>query len=126
MKGFTLIETIMAILVLSIAFLGLVAVVIGVFTNATHDEAMTIATMLAKGEMERVMGLSFANVDDENEDSPVAFTGNFSNYSWEVIVSAVPVAIASDPTMTNYKQVEAMVTNAIAGDINLKTIVTNY
>jgi len=116
----------MAILVLSIAFLGLVAVVIGVFTNATHDEAMTIATMLAKGEMERVMGLSFANVDDENEDSPVAFTGNFSNYSWEVIVSAVPVAIASDPTMTNYKQVEAMVTNAIAGDINLKTIVTNY
>lgn len=125
MKGFTLIETIIAIMVIGVAFLGLVAVFTGVFTNAARDEVMSIATMLAKGETERVSGLSFANVADENRDSPVAFTGNFTNYSWQVRVDAVPVAIASDPTMANYKQVEARITNAIIGDVSLKTIVTN-
>ncbi len=126
MKGFTLIETIIAIVVIGIAFLGLLAVVTGVFTNATHDEVMAIATMLAKGEMERVSGLTFLNVVDENRDAPASFTGNFSNYSWQVRVDAVPAAIATDPGMTNYKQVEARITNVIAGDLSLKTIVTNY
>ncbi len=126
MKGFTLIETVIAIVVIGIAFLGLVAVFTGVFTNALHDEAMSVATILTKGEMERVTGLSYADVADENRDSPADYTGNFSSYSWQVRVDAVPVAIASDPTMTNYKQVEVRVTNAIVGDVNLKTIVTNY
>ncbi len=126
MKGFTLIETIISILIIGIAFLGLVAVVIGVFTNATRDETMAITTSLAKGEMERMLGLDFASVADENRDAAEAFSGNFSNYSWQVRVDAVPIAIADDATMTNYKQIEVRVTNAIVGDINLKTIVTNY
>ena len=126
MKGFTLIETIIAIVVIGIAFLGLVSVVTGVFTNAMHDEVMGIATMLAKGEMERVSGLTFANVVDENRDAPASFTGNFSNYSWQVRVDAVPAAIATDPGMTNYKQVEARITSVIAGDLSLKMIATNY
>ena len=126
MKGFTLIETVMSIVVIGIAFLGLLAVVTAVFTNAAHDEVMTIATELAKGEMERVTNLAFANVVDENRDSPAAFSGNFSNYSWQVRVDAVPTAIATDPTMANYKQVEVRITNAIVGDVSLKTIVTNY
>lgn len=126
MNGFTLIETIISILIIGIAFLGLVAVVTGVFTNATHDEAMATATLLAKQEMERVSGLGFANVVDENRDSAVAYGGNFSNYSWQVRVDAAPIAIADDATMTNYKQIETRITNAIVGDVSLKTIVTNY
>ncbi|MEK6733474.1 MAG: type II secretion system protein [Candidatus Omnitrophota bacterium] len=125
-KGFTLIETIISIVVIGIAFLGLLAVFTGVYTNAVYDDAMTIATMLAKGEMERVIGLGFAGVSDQNRDSPLAFSGNFSSYSWQIRVDAVPIAIADDPTMTNYKQVEARVTNSITGSVSLKTIVTNY
>ena len=125
MKGFTLIETIMSIVIIGIAFLGLVAVFTGVFTNAVRDEVMTVSTMLAKGEMERVMRLDFSDVDDENRDSPANFGGDFTNYSWQVRVDAVPTSIATDPSMTNYKQVEARVTNAMVGDISLKTIVTN-
>lgn len=125
-KGFTLIETIISIVVIGIAFLGLLAVFTGVYTNAVYDDAMTITTMLAKGEMERAIGLGFASVSDQNRDSPLAFSGNFSNYSWQIRVDAVPIAIADDATMTNYKQVEARVTNAIAGSVSLKTIVTNY
>ena len=125
-QGFTLIETIISIVVIGIAFMGLLSLFTAVYTNAVRDEVMTIATMLAKGEIERVKGLSFANVSNENRDSPVSFGGNFSNYSWQVRVDAVPVDIASDGGMTNYKQVEMRVSNNMIGYISLKTIVTNY
>jgi len=126
MKGFTLIETVISIVVIGIISLGLVAVLTGVFTNAVRDEAMTVATMLAKGEMERVTRLDFVDVVDENRDDPENFGGNFSNYSWQVRVDAVPEDIAEDAEMENYKQVEVRVTNTMIGDISLKTIVTNY
>ncbi|MDO8603297.1 MAG: type II secretion system protein [Candidatus Omnitrophota bacterium] len=126
MKGFTLIETIISVVVIGVAFLGLLAVFTGVYTNAIYDEAMTAATMLAKAEMERAIGLGFAGVSDQNRDSPAAFSGNFSNYSWQIRVDAVPIAIADDPAMTNYKQIEARVAHAMVGNVSLKTIVTNY
>jgi len=125
MRGFTLVETTIGIVVLGIIALGLFATFTGVFTNAVRDEVVTIATSLAKGELERVARLSFASVVDQNRDSPVSFGENFTNYSWQIRVDAVPVAIASDAGMAQYKQVEARVTNPMVGDISLKTIVTN-
>jgi len=125
MRGFTLVETIIGIVVLGIIALGLFATFTGVFTNAVRDEVVTIATSLAKGELERVARLSFASVVDQNRGSPVSFGGNFTNYSWQIRVDAVPVAIANDAGMAQYKQVEARVTNPMVGDISLKTIVTN-
>lgn len=124
-NGFTLIETVIGIVVVGIISLGLLAVFTGVFTNAVRDEALTVAASLAKGELERVTRLSYASVVDQNRDSPASFTGNFTNYSWQIRVDPVPVAIANDPGMANYKQVEARVTNPMAGDISLKTIIIN-
>lgn len=120
MKGFTLVETVISIVIIGIAFLGLIAVMTGVFTNATRDEVMTVAAMLAKGEMERVTAEGFSVTADSG-----TYGGNFSDYSWEIIVSAVPVSIASDAGMTQYKQIEAAVTNAMIGTVSLKTILTN-
>jgi len=125
MKGFTLIETVIGIVVLGVIALGLFATFTGVFKNAVQDETISIAVSLARGELERVTRLSFASVDSQHRDSPVSFGGNFANYSWQIRVDAVPVGIAIDPGMTNYKQVEARVTNVIMGDTSLKTIVTN-
>ena len=124
-EGFTLIETIIGIVVIGVVFMGLLATVTGVFTNAGRDEAVTVAISLAKGEMERVTRLRFANIADQNRDAPASFGGNFSNYSWQIRVDPAPAAIASDPEMANYKQVESRVTNPMVGDISLKTIVTN-
>ena len=124
-NGFTLIETVICIVVIGIIALGLFATFTGVFTNAVRDEVMSIATSLAKGEIERVARLSFASVVDQNRGSSVSFGGNFTNYSWQIRVDAVSVAIANDPGMANYKQVESRVTNPIVGDVSLKTIVTN-
>ncbi len=125
MKGFTLIETIIGIVVIGIISMGLFATFTGVFTNAVRDEVVTIATSLAKGELERTTKLSFAGIVSQNAGSPVSFGGNFTNYSWQIVVSAVPAAIANDASMANYKQVESRVTNPMVGDISLKTIVTN-
>ena len=125
MRGFTLIETVIGIAVLGVMALGLFAVFTSVFKNAVQDETISVATSLARGELERVTRMSFVNVVDQNRDSAVSFGGNFSNYSWQIRVDAVPAGITSDPSMTNYKQVEVRVTNPMAGDISLKTIVTN-
>ncbi|MBU1006988.1 MAG: type II secretion system GspH family protein [Candidatus Omnitrophica bacterium] len=119
-NGFTLIETVISILIIGIAFLGLVAVLTGVFTHATRDEVMSVTTMLAKGEMERVTGEGWAFLEGSG-----SYSGNFSNYSWQVIMSAVPVAIENDPYMANYKQAEVVVSNAMIGSVSLKTILTN-
>jgi prepilin-type N-terminal cleavage/methylation domain-containing protein len=126
MTGFTLIETIIAIVVIGIMFFGLIAVFTGVFTSVTRDESVTISGMLARQEMERVVESGFANIVDEHRDSPSSFGGNFNNYLWQVRVDAVPVSIANDTGMADYKQIEVRVSNAIAGDVSLKTMVTNY
>jgi prepilin-type N-terminal cleavage/methylation domain-containing protein len=125
-KGFTLIETIISIVIIGIAFMGLLSIFTAVYKNAVYDETLTVSAMLAGAEMERVRALSFAGVDDENRDSPEAFTGIFSNYRWQVRLDPVPVAIANDPAMADYKQVEVRVSNDIAGQVSLKTIVANY
>ena len=125
MKGFTLIETIIGIVVIGIISLGLLAVFTGVFTNAARDEVLTVATSLAKGELERATRLNYASIVNQNRGTPVSFGGDFANYSWQIRVDPVPVAIANDAGMVNYKQVESRVTNTMLGDISLKTIVTN-
>ena len=125
MRGFTLIETIIGIVVIGIISLGLLAVFTGVFTNAARDEVLTVATSLAKGELERTTRLNYASIVDQNRGTPVSFGGDFANYSWQIRVDPVPVAIANDAGMTNYKQIESRVTNTMLGDISLKTIVTN-
>ncbi|MBU4589360.1 MAG: type II secretion system GspH family protein [Candidatus Omnitrophica bacterium] len=111
MKGFTLIETIISIVVIGIAFLGLVAVITGVFTNASHDEVIAIATMLAKGEIERVSGLGWPVVPDSG-----TFSGNFSDYSWEVDVTN---------TDSEHRQIDVTVTNTMIGSVTLTTMATN-
>jgi len=125
MKGFTLIETIIGIVVLGVIALGLFATFTGVFKNAVQDETITVAVSLAKGEMERVTKLAWASILNQYRDAPVSFGGNFSNYSWQVRVDRVPTAIVHTTNMNQYKQVEVRVTNPIVGDISLKTIVTN-
>jgi prepilin-type N-terminal cleavage/methylation domain-containing protein len=125
MKGFTLVETIIGMVVIGIIALGLFSAFTGVFTNACRDEALTVAASLAKGELERVTRLSYAGIVDQNRGAPVSFGGNFANYSWQIRVDAVSVAIADDAAMAQYKQVESRVTNPMIGDVSLKTIVTN-
>jgi len=121
MGGFTLIETIISILIIGIAFTGLLAVFTAVFKDALYDEAVAVSCMLARGEMEKAIAQGFSITSSSGN-----YTGPFSNYSWEVVVGAVPQEIADDPDMNNYKEITVYVTNQIAGRVYLKTIIANY
>jgi len=124
-NGFSLVELILVIVVAAIAVPALMFVFREASIKAVHDELSSTAVMLAEGELERVLAKSFSNITSENRDSPVSFGGNFSGYSWQIRVDTAPQELANDPLMLQYKQIEARVTNSVAGDISLTTVVTN-
>lgn len=121
-KGFSLIEMVIAIIILSVAVGTLLVAFSNVLSSTLTPEIIGVGTNLAEKEMERVTGLRYSAVADV---ATTAYTGNFSNYSYKIDVTAVPVALASDAGMTNYKQVKVTVTHASAGAVSLTSIVTN-
>ena len=86
-------------------------------------EILSVSTDLAEQQLERVTGQRYSQVINEG---PTSFTGNFSNYSYQISVSAVPAALATDPGMVQYKQVQVSVSHVSAGTVNLRTVVTNH
>lgn len=121
-KGFTLIETLIAVVVMGIAVGALLLVLTSVVDQTVLPEIHNVGSHLLEREFERVTSQRFAAV--VNEPS-TAFPGSFSDYSWQVAVSPVPAALASDPGMSQYKQVLVTVTHASGGAVSLSTVVTN-
>ncbi|MDP8229667.1 MAG: prepilin-type N-terminal cleavage/methylation domain-containing protein [Candidatus Gorgyraea atricola] len=121
-KGFSLIELVIAMLIAGISILSLAFLFSQVMKTYAEPEVMQVATALSEQKMEEVTSFRYSDVAD---DGPTAFSGNFSNYTWQITVSAVPTALAIDPGMTDYKQVEVTVSNGIIGSVTLATVVTN-
>ena len=121
-KGFNLIEVIIVILVLSLAVGTLLISFSGVVQMSVTPELLDRSVELAERELERVSGLRFSSVVN---DGPVSYAGDFSDYSYQIAVSPVPAALAADPGMLQYKQVQVTVTHASAGSVTLSTVVTN-
>ena len=119
-SGFTLIELILVILVLGICIAPIAILFYNVTVKYSKSEVIQIATVLAEDKMERVRSLRFSSVTDESG----VFTGDFSNYAYEVIVERIPTSLADDPGENEYKQVEVKVTNQGIEGVSLKSIVT--
>lgn len=117
-----MIELIIAIVVLSIAIGTLGNVLANMTTQAVLPRSLNTSTHLAEQELERVSGLRFSAVANEG---PTSYTGNFSDYSYQVAVSAVPATLATDPAQAQYKQVAVTVSHATGGSVTLTTVVTN-
>jgi len=119
-KGFTIIELVAVIVVLGVCLAPIGTMFYTVMAKYTEPEAIQVAAALAEQEMERVTGLRFSDLAN---DGPAAT--DFTNYTYQIIVSAVPVGLANDPAMNEYKQVEVRVTNSSIGvAVSLITIVT--
>ena len=123
--GFSLVELVLVIVVAAIAIPALIMVFSEVSRKGVYDETITIATSLAQGKMEDTLKKDFANITDVNRGSPAAFASPYDSYSWQVRVDAVSTDLAVDAGKAQYKQVQVVVTNSLAGDVTLTNIATN-
>lgn len=128
-KGFTIIELVIVLVVMAIASAGLAAVVVEVMQGSAKAEVISAATGLATGEAERVFRLPFANIADEHRGSPQSYSGDFSNYSWEVRADNIDTAqpnLGTDTLMETYKAVEVRVHHSSIGYLQVRFLRANY
>lgn len=126
--GVTLIELLMSIVILAVALPPLLMVLSTVAMDSNVNEVADAASYLAERELERILSQRFDAIVDEG---PTNYTGNFSDYSYQVTVSAFTV---SDPAaITNVcgfdtsecKRIQIDIDHANGANVYLTTIATN-
>ena len=108
--------------VLSIGIASLLIVLANLTNFVVVPEFLNVGTGLAEQELERVTARRYSQITDA---ASTPFPGSFSNFSYQIIVAAVPATLANDPAMNQYKQVEVRVRHTKAGTVSLRTVVTN-
>lgn len=63
-NGFTLLEILVAALVLAVGFVGMVGVATSVMRGNVYSSRLTTATVLAQQKMEEIRGLGYAGLPD--------------------------------------------------------------
>jgi len=125
--GFTLIEAIITLVVLSIAAVG----VLSVFTTGIQGSANPLvldqAVQLAQEKMEEAVALrksgGFAAINSINPGVP-AFPAPFNTYAWSRVVDCDPTFA---PCPAQYQRVTVTVSwNAGADSVSLVTLIANY
>jgi MSHA pilin protein MshD len=129
--GFSLIEVIITLVVLSIAAVG----VLSVFTSSLKGSADPVildqAVQLAQGEIDHVIGEKkaggFAAVTVGNglacvSSTPAGFTCS-RNVFYVDPATGLNTQVGGP---TNYKHVTVTITHAVTGGVSVETLVTNY
>jgi len=80
-SGFTLIETVIAMLVLTIGLLGMAALSISVMQGNKSSNRISTATALAQDKMEELRGLGYDNLPG-SDSGDIDING--LSYSWDV------------------------------------------
>ena len=126
-KGFTLIELIVGIAVISISFLALITVFTTVVPRNIDVEGLTKATFLAEGKMEEILVQPFGSITDE---AGTSFPAPFEKQKYAVEVHHVSaddldsyVVPADSP---DYKNVKVKVWSGLIDTIEVVTLVTTY
>ena len=96
-KGFTLIEVMIAIVILTIGLLALVSVTVMVIKGNSLNRGITTATTLAKANMETLKNESQASQTsfDNIVSSSWSDVEGFSGYQWQQTVSTVQTGNSS-------------------------------
>jgi len=68
--GFTLIEVLVAMVILSVGLLGTAALITGIISSNKLSNRISTATVLAQDKMEEIKGAGYAGADDEAGTEP--------------------------------------------------------
>ena len=92
-KGFTLIELMIAMIVLGIGILALIEMQVAAMSGNSSANQMTIATTLAQDQIERLKGLSFfdAALNDTNGGNNGALTNPTDDESFDLTDASNPL-----------------------------------
>lgn len=124
-KGFTLIEAVLAVVLVASAFLSLSYLISNTTLFNINLDMSTTAIMLARGQMAEAMAKPYANVQEVAQTN---FGGDFSAYRYQIAVDYVNPGDLNTPVAgpTDYKRVVVTVT-AVGwlGVVELFSIKTN-
>ena len=95
-KGFTLIEVLIAMVILSIGLLGTAALITGIINGNKVSNRITTATVLAQDKMEEIKRIGYSS---ENEPRAV-LSSPYNNYEREVTGLDVESPAANMKTVT--------------------------
>lgn len=124
-NGFTLIELIISIIVISICVIPIAVMYQQALQGSLETKVLTVATSLAEEKMEEILRLGYSGISNVGLNN---FPKPFDDYNYEVIVHYVEASdldTSVDPTETDYKNIEVQVTHAIQ-TVTLTSLLTDY
>ena len=111
-KGFTLIEVLVAMVILSVGLLGTAALITGIINSNKLSNRITTATVLAQDKMEEIKRIGYSS---ENEPRAV-LSSPYNNYEREV------TGLDVESPASNMKTVTVTVYWESSKSVSLQTI----
>ncbi len=134
--GFTLIETVLVLVVLSIAALGVLAVFTTGIRGGANPLLMEQATALAQGELSAVIGtrlasgFSAAALTTGTGQACMTAADMLPGFTCSLDICYVPAGNLNDTsncnTATNYKHITVTISQAAVGSVSADGLVANY
>jgi len=86
-NGFTIIEILIATVIITIASLGIATLTVGVIRGNSFSKRLTTATMLAQDRLEQAKRLGYSKVDTIEVTENYGNIASYSGYKRETIVT---------------------------------------
>ncbi len=119
-KGFTILEVLIAMLIISFGLLGLMRAISGGLMGSKRAHDVTIATLLAQQKMEELRNNSWGSLTSE---SKAPFSDPNENFEYETTVTAgTPAAYLKEVSLSVWWPAGASSQRCV----NIKTYMANY
>ena len=133
MAGFSLIETIITLVVLSVAAVGVLSVFINGMKGSASPLLLSQATQCAQGEMDQVFGEKAANgfgAATLIQGAPSCNSAMVAGFTCTRRICFVPAGNPNDQSncavATDYKHVTVTISQPVIGNMTVESLITNY
>lgn len=127
-KGFTLVETALAIVIIAISFYSIIAVFASLLPRTANLDSFTQKVYLGQEKIEEYLARDFNSVNSVGE---TAFAAPFAAFKYQIIVTYVTSADVNTPVAgpTDFKNVRVRTWGGSvdpASSIEIVSLVTTY